>query len=84
MSSFESKRHGRKMPEPQNLNLLRQQVEKFVEHEAFSQLADCARHLCGGWNDACRTIWVWLNGVLPIDVDKILQTVVRVVVEILN
>jgi len=84
MSTFKSTRHGRSTPEPKNLNLLRHQVERFVEHEAFSHLSDCVRHLCGGWSDACRTIWLWVNTVSPIDANKLLQTVVRVVVEILN
>lgn len=76
-------RHGRK-PEPKNLNLLRHQIEKFVEHEAFSAISKVAGHLCDGWNDVGRVIWLRLNAPSSSDIATMIQTVVRVVVEIIN
>lgn len=81
--SASNARYGRK-PEPNNLNLIRLNVEKFVEHETFSQLSAMFRPLVDGWNEFCRACWIQIVSISPDDPTKMLLNLVRVLVEIVN
>lgn len=82
VSNFNT-RHGRR-PEPRNLNMLRRNVEKFVEHETFSQISKLLDPLVDGWRDFCIKIWVRCSALSSDDFTTMIRNVARVVVEIIN